>query len=185
MGLPALQIEDLPHYTYDDYVNWEGRWELIHGIPYAMVPAPRKKHQRISHKIAFQLESLLENCPRCDAYLPVDWQIAEDTVVQPDNLVVCDESIEGEKLEETPVLVFEILSPSTGRKDRVLKYRLYREAGVKYFCIVDPETKSADVFTLKSSEYEKTEDFQDGKVIFDLGPCKIAFDFNEIFTDAS
>ncbi|MCK4766584.1 MAG: Uma2 family endonuclease [Candidatus Aminicenantes bacterium] len=181
MGLPALQIEDLPHYTYDDYVNWEGRWELIHGIPYAMAPAPAIRHQEISGEIAVQLHKLLAHCKLCKPLLPVDWQIAEDTIVQPDNLVVCGENIEGKKLTITPVLVFEILSPSTGRKDRVLKYRLYREAGVKYFCIVNPEIKSAEAFTLKSSEYEKTEDFQDGKVTFDLGPCKIAFDFNEIF----
>ncbi|MFC2155473.1 Uma2 family endonuclease [Acidobacteriota bacterium] len=181
MNFAALPLEDLPHYTYDDYAQWEGRWEIIKGIPYAMVPMPKKKHQRISHKIAFQLEGLLEDCLHCDAYLPVDWQISEDTVVQPDNFVVCDESIEGEKLLKTPVLVFEILSPSTGRKDRVIKYQLYREAGVKYYCIVDPETKSVDIFELQGSKYRETENFKEGKIMFDLGPCTIAFDFNEIF----
>lgn len=40
MRVSTLKIEDLPHYTYDDYVTWEGRWELIQGIPYAMTPAP-------------------------------------------------------------------------------------------------------------------------------------------------
>ncbi len=29
---PAIKI--LPHYTYEDYCHWEGRWELIDGIPY-------------------------------------------------------------------------------------------------------------------------------------------------------
>jgi Uma2 family endonuclease len=181
MGLTALRIEDLPHYTYEDYVQWEGKWEVINGIPYAMGPMPAKKHQRVSQKIAFQLERLLADCHRCDAYLPVDWQISGDTVVQPDNLVVCDESIEGDKIIETPVLVFEILSPSTSRKDRILKYRLYQEAGVKYYCIVDPETKSAEVYVLRDQKYDPKETFEQGKMIFDLGPCPIAFDFGEIF----
>lgn len=185
MGLPALQIEDLPHYTYDDYVHWEGRWEVIHGIPYAMVPAPAVNHQHFSARIAGQLYRLLAHCKLCKPLLPVDWQIAEDTIVQPDNLVVCGENIAGKKLTITPVLVFEILSPSTSRKDRVLKYRLYREAGVKYFCIVDPETKSADVFTLQGGEYKEIDEFPEGKIPFDLGPCRIAFDFNEVFTDVS
>lgn len=57
----------------------------------------------------------------------------------------------------------------------------YREAGVKYYCIVNPDSKSAEVFTLRRSEYKKTENFRDGKIIFDLGPCSIAFDFNEVF----
>lgn len=183
MGLAALKIEDLPHYTYDDYVQWEGRWEIINGIPYAMVPMPKKKHQRISNKIAFQLEELLEDCPHCDAYLPVDWQISEDTVVQPDNFVICDEDIEGEKLSGIPALVFEILSPSTNRKDRILKYQLYQEAGVKYYCIVDPESRSVDIFKLQINKYRKTGDCKDGKIMFDLGPCTISFDFNKIFKD--
>jgi Uma2 family endonuclease len=181
MGLAALKTEDLPHYTYEDYAQWEGRWEIIHGIPYAMVPAPAMNHQRISNKIAFQLEALLQDCPKCNAYLPVDWLITEDTVVQPDNIVVCGDYIEEEKLTIPPVLVFEILSPSTTRKDRVIKYMLYQEAGVKYYCIVDPENKSAEVFTLKTEKFEQIKNLQDGKMRFDLGPCTIAFDFATIF----
>ena len=38
-------IKLLPHYTYEDYCNWEGRWELIDGIPFAMSPAPTPRHQ--------------------------------------------------------------------------------------------------------------------------------------------
>ncbi len=181
MGLTALRMEDLPHYTYDDYVQWEGKWEIIKGIAYAMGPMPAKKHQRVSQKIAFQLERLLADCHRCDAYLPVDWQISEDTVVQPDNLVVCDESIEGDKIIETPVLVFEILSSSTACKDRGLKYQLYQDAGVTYYCIVDPETKSVEVYVLKDQKYSQEETSQEGKMTFDLGPCTIDFDFGEIF----
>ncbi len=32
----ALKAEYLPHYTYDDYIQWKGDWELIYGVPYAM-----------------------------------------------------------------------------------------------------------------------------------------------------
>jgi len=46
MGI--LEQGDLPHYTYDDYSQWEGRWELIDGIAYAMTPAPWFSHQRVS-----------------------------------------------------------------------------------------------------------------------------------------
>ncbi len=181
MGFIALRIEDLPHYTYDDYVKWEGRWELIHGIPYAMVPAPAVKHQRLSVKIAHQLETLLTNCGNCRTLMPVDWQIDEHTVVQPDVLVVCGADIEGEKLLIPPVLVFEILSPSTARKDRIIKYQLYEDAGVRYYCLVDPETSSAEVFELKDKNYRKMDTFEKGKVEFDIGECTIRFDFSKVF----
>jgi len=36
-----------PHYTYDEYCQWEGKWELIEGMPFAMSPAPIPAHQVI------------------------------------------------------------------------------------------------------------------------------------------
>ncbi len=182
MRTAAIKVEDLPHYTYNDYVHWEGRWELIRGIPYAMAPTPAVKHQRIGAKIIHYFGELLKECGACEVLLPVDWPITEDTVVQPDVLVVCNEHIGDVKLETTPVLVFEILSPSTSRKDKVLKYQLYEAAGVKYYCIVDPKTDSATVFVLQKEKYDQSDEFKDGKIHFDLGPCQIDVDFRKIFT---
>lgn len=36
-----------PRYTYEGYKRWEGDWELIEGVPYAMAPSPSGKHQRV------------------------------------------------------------------------------------------------------------------------------------------
>ncbi len=41
-----------PHYTYDDYCQWEGRWELIEGMPYAMSPLPVPDHQDVCLKLS-------------------------------------------------------------------------------------------------------------------------------------
>jgi Putative restriction endonuclease len=45
--MPA-SIKILPHYTYQEYKNWEGKWELIDGIPHAMSPAPNTRHQLVA-----------------------------------------------------------------------------------------------------------------------------------------
>jgi len=182
MQSEKLKVEDLPHYTYDDYTKWDGQWEIIMGIPYAMTPAPTKKHQLISLKIAAQLDSLLQNCSSfCTTYQAIDWKITDDTVVQPDVLVVCGDNPDEKILEVPPVLIFEILSPSTGKKDRTLKYRLYQNAGVKYYCIVDPVSLSVDVFLLNGGLYDKKDDLEDGKIVFEIGKCSIPLDFQEIF----
>ena len=47
----SLLIENLPHYTIQEYKKWEGNWELIYGIPYAMSPASVNKHQLLTGKI--------------------------------------------------------------------------------------------------------------------------------------
>ena len=77
MSTPNL--EDLPHYTYDDYVQWESRWELIYGVAHAISPTASITHQFISQHIASQLERALENCVECHALLPVYWKIDEET----------------------------------------------------------------------------------------------------------
>ena len=77
--MSAIKKEYLPNYTYDDYKKWEGNWELIYGVPYAMAPAPMIKHQAISNKIARYLDEALQECETCQALLPIDWKIDDST----------------------------------------------------------------------------------------------------------
>lgn len=176
----TINISNLPHYTFDDYLSWEGKWEIIHGIAYAMVPAPSIAHQRISQKIARYLDEALDDCGPCQALLPVVWKISEDTVVQPDNLVICH-APEGGHLTRSPVLIFEILSKTSARKDQNTKYEIYQREGVKYYVIVDPWDQVAKVFELVSGRYRKLIDVEREQVEFDLGPCEVQLNFGNIW----
>jgi Uma2 family endonuclease len=113
---PAVKI--LPHYTYDEYCKWEGRWELIEGIPYAMSPAPAPRHQWVSSNIKGEIRNAIRTsgCGNCKVYDFIDIKISEDTVLQPDAIVVCKE-INKPFLDFPAALVVEVLSPSTALKD--------------------------------------------------------------------
>ena len=50
----------IEYYTYDDYLHWEGKWELIGGIPMAMPPSPVIKHQAIAAKILNEIMNSIE-----------------------------------------------------------------------------------------------------------------------------
>lgn len=179
MGIPNL--EDLPHYVWEDYRNWEGRWEIIDGVAYAMSPAPSVRHQEISQKIAQQLGNLLVNCKQCRAILPVDWRIADDIVVQPDNSIVCGFS-QKSYLETPPQVIFEILSPSTAKKDKTTKLHLYEKHKVQYYCIIDPDIEIADIYQLTNGKYQILAKGLDPVVTFELDNCKIDFDFSLIWS---
>ena len=179
MSTPHL--EDLPRYTYDDYVHWEGRWELINGVAHAMSPSPSITHQSISQHIASQLERALENCQDCHALLPVDWKIDEETTVQPANLVVRGELEKKAYLSKTPTLIFEILSESTAHKDRTTKFKLYEQEGVQHYVIVDPKESIAKVYRLQDGRYIKVLDASKDNVEFDLGKCSMLFEFAKIW----
>lgn len=174
--------DELPHYLYEDYASWEGDWELIKGIPYAMTPSPTLQHQRISQKIAYQLEKQLTDCPACQAVPAVDWIISDDTVVQPDNLVICHQE-QGDFITQAPVLIFEILSPSTAQKDRVAKFRLYEQEGVHWYCLVDPEHSVAKIYRLEQGKLIKLRDISNESQEFDLIKCRIEFDFSAIWPE--
>jgi len=180
----ALKEEELPYYVYEDYQNWEGDWELIYGLAYAMAPAPMIKHQSISNNIAYELKVALQDCKVCQALLPVDWKIAEDTVVQPDNSVICHEPTHQAYITKAPKIIFEVLSKSTEKKDKGLKYKLYEEAKVSYYCIIDPEVSNAKVYELQDEKYVNICDAKDAVVEFKLDECegKIEFDFSKIWS---
>ncbi|MCA9971314.1 MAG: Uma2 family endonuclease, partial [Anaerolineales bacterium] len=58
-----------------------------------------------------------------------------------------------------PDLVVEVLSPSTGRADQVIKFTAYEQAGVPEYWIANPKTKSVQVFTLSGQEYALVGEF--------------------------
>ena len=110
----------LPYYTLAEWEQWEGNWELIEGLPFAISPTPLTKHQRIALNIAKQFNQQLEKCKGCKVYQSIDWIIKDDTVLQPDVMVVCG-NIE-HRLNFAPELTVEILSQATALKDRNNKF---------------------------------------------------------------
>lgn len=178
MGI--LRIEDLPHYTYDDYKIWKGSWELIDGIPYSMSPSPTDLHQDISGNIHIELKSQLKKCKQCKVSLAVDWIISDDTIVCPDNSVVCN-GTKTKFIETVPKIIFEVLSPSTKKTDRNRKFNLFQEYRVKYYILVEPKGSFAEVYKLENSFYKPKGEFSTEKYIFDLDGCEIEFNFKNIF----
>ncbi len=151
MGLAEKYI---PHYTYQDWLHWEGRWELIEGHPIAMSPMPVPEHQRVAAELITELTLALRKggCKDCKAYDSVDYKIAEDTIFEPDILVICGK-INRSYLDFPPVIIVEILSKSTEERDRGIKYQYYEQEGVKYYLIVDVNKKSLEIYELVKGKY--------------------------------
>lgn len=144
----------IPHYTYDDYIQWEGRWELIEGHPIAMSPLPVPEHQQLSANLIYEFkDELKKKCKDCKVYSPLDYKVTEDTIIQPDILIVCCK-ITKPYLDFSPVVAVEILSPSTMLRDRNTKYLIYEQQGVKYYLIVNGDKKVIEIYQLIDRKYE-------------------------------
>lgn len=176
-------VKILPRYNYEDYCVWEGKWELIDGIPYAISPAPGHKHQHIASNLSFEFETGLRNiaCKNCKVYQPIDYIVDENTILQPDLLIVC-KPITGKVLDFAPDLVVEILSPSTALKDRNTKFDIYESQGILYYLIVDHESKTVEIYRLQDKKYSLITTAMDESYTFDLGEhCKPSFVLNAIW----
>ena len=150
--MPLARAAD-DRFTYDDYLAWpdDERWELLDGEAWDMTPAPNFGHQRIVLRIGYLLEAALRGhrCVPCVA--PVDVVLSDHTVVQPDVFVVCDRSkIRPAGVFGAPDLVVEVLSPSTGLKDRRTKRALYERHGVREYLLVDPDARYAERLHLEA-----------------------------------
>ncbi len=151
MALPRY----IPHYTVEDYRQWEGDWELWSGVPVAMSPSAKKAHQRLCAKLHLLLSSLLASngCTGCEVLFELDWVVSNDTVFRPDLVIVCDDT-PSDFLEKTPVLIAEILSDSTRQRDLLYKSESYYQLGVKYYLTVDPEAASFALWVNGDKGYE-------------------------------
>lgn len=180
MGFVLLK-KDLPNYTYDDYCNWEGRWELIDGIPYAMSPLPTGKHQWISLELATLFNQQLAGCKKCRASIPMDWKIGENTVLQPDMFVACFDFRKLKYITQAPVVVVEVLSPSNRSKDVDVKSKIYASQDVKYFVLIEPKDNTFKIYKLAGSAYKLAKSGRKGKFVFEIETCKAEIDFDALW----
>jgi len=137
-------------YTYEDYVRisekTEKRMELIDGKIYNM-SSPSTVHQLAIATIFSEIkEYIKKNNGDCMPFVaPLDVKIMNDerNVVQPDVFVVCDKSkIERKYIKGAVDLAIEVLSPNTSKRDMTIKRKLYREAGVREYWMVDLESET-------------------------------------------
>ena len=146
-------------YTYADYCRLpdDGRqYEVIYGVLY-MAPAPHPRHQRASGKIFLQLTVLVSAKGLGEVYYaPIDVIFPDGDVSQPDLIFVSQERrhiITNRGVEGPPELVVEVLSPSTRRRDLVLKRRRYASFGVLEYWLADPVNRTIRVLELRGGEY--------------------------------
>jgi len=175
----ALALKYLPRYTVKDYEKWEGDWELIEGVPYALA-SPTFEHQRTVLKIARFLDEQLEyKYPQCAVGIDTDYVINEHTVVRPDVFIVCGK-VEG-KILKTPRVIFEVVSENTSEKDERLKFELYEREGVEYYVIVFPSLKKAKAYRLFDGRYRKIKDVVREALEIKMRECDIVLDFSKIW----
>ncbi len=158
-------------YNYKDYLTWDGpeRWELIDGRPH-LLASPTPEHQQAAIQIGAEFAIYLrgKSCQVFIAPMDLSFQESEETqtVVQPDLFVMCGNFLQHKRVIGVPVLIIEILSPSTTKHDLIRKLNLYQKFGVKEYWILDPIEKNINVYLHDGAKLYWTEqEFKPGDAI--------------------
>jgi len=148
-------------FTYQDYLKLPEepgyQLEILEGV-LVKEPSPTVMHQRVSRRLQRILEDyFLETDPDGEIfYAPLDVTFDDINVVQPDILYISGEQkeiIKEKRIDGSPFLAVEIISPYSVRKDRVRKMNIYQKSGVQHYWIVDPEEKTFECFALRNDAY--------------------------------
>ena len=174
-------------YSYKDIQQWEGNWELIDGVPY-LLASPSYIHQYVVGELHLALAPYFK-ARGCRLILsPFDVQFDTDndeeeaqTVVQPDLFVICNvNQLKKNRVQGAPDLVIEVLSASTGIKDRNQKYYLYETNGVKEYWMVDPSNRTIEVIGLEDGRFQKRAVFGPKDVLTSFLYPDLAISLNSI-----
>jgi Uma2 family endonuclease len=100
---------------------------------------------------------------------PMDVVFDDENSPQPDVFFIKKER---EKIIEyngpvwgAPDLIIEVISEGTAKNDRIFKKALYERCGVSEYWIVDPPSKSIEVYTLDNQRYTLVDFFEiEGKI---------------------
>lgn len=152
--MATTAIQKRQNWTYDDYVTLPDDlniYEVIDGELF-MSPAPTTKHQIVSMNMERKLDNYVK---KQDAgiilHAPIDVLLSPHTIVQPDIIFISkgNMSIITEKnIQGSPDLIIEILSPSTIRRDRIIKMKVYAKYHIKNLWLIDPDNQTLEVFEL-------------------------------------
>jgi Uma2 family endonuclease len=188
--VPALSAASWPDHLLT-LAEWEAlpedasrRYELVEGV-LLVVPRPTPLHQLIMLRLGGEL----------DRQLPDDLTVLPDvevlveagpipTVRAPDLVVVPFARAEQNPPQLTAAdirLAIEIISPGTGRTDRVTKMSEYAEAGIPHYWLVDlPPRLQLTAYTLGSGRYEQ---HAIGTNLIDLDqPAPVHLDLKSLLT---
>ncbi|MCZ2439535.1 MAG: Uma2 family endonuclease [Burkholderiales bacterium] len=158
------------HMSLDDYLAWEnqqpGKNEYFRGEVFAMVGA-RRAHGCVVANLSRHFGNHLAGSP-CRVFSEgMKLQVEGDAVFYPDLMVTCDRGdLATEMIFRAPILVVEVLSPTTQAYDRGVKFAVYRRlSSLREYILIDPETRSVEGFRRNDEGHWVLHDMSAGPLL--------------------
>jgi len=130
--------------------------ERINGVIYLMA-RPNRKHLRIQYNLCKVFNDYFEAQDKdCEAVFEDEIRINKDDKIVPDVLVYCYDCFNEDDKDDLPLIVIEVLSKSTRKKDLTVKMKKYAELGVKEYWVINYKELIMDIYVLENEQYNWT-----------------------------
>jgi Uma2 family endonuclease len=170
MNAPAIKRMNTPEFLAWAETQEGGRYELVRGRIAAMAPE-RSQHVRAKRRAANVLEAAIGRAGLpCEAFVDgLAVAIDDETSYLPDALVNCGEQVAADSLVAPhPVIVVEVLSPSTQGIDKSVKLADYfRVAGLSHYLIIDLGRRHILHYRRQPDQAIMVAIVKDGELVFD------------------
>ena len=179
MGLAKLKTK----ISVEDYLEGEKispvKYEFVYGEVYAMA-GTSDNHNRIVNEIVARLVFHLRDS-RCEPFSgEIKVRVSPSVYYYPDVLVSCEESPENPYFRNEPILIVEVLSPSTQVIDRREKLLFYQQMpSVQEYAVIEQEKMHVEIHRRQpdgrwityyfNQNAEEEVEFQSVELIMTLG----------------
>ena len=158
-------VEDLDALPDDGF-----RYELVDGV-LLVSPSPLLPHQVGQYTLVHALTLAAPDTVRVLG-APLDIRFSTTRQLQPDVVVLPRRPLTP-KVEDLPLLVVEVLSPSTRATDLTLKRHVFEAAGVPSYWLLDPEVPSLTVLELREGAYAEVAAATGDEVLSAMRPFPV------------
>jgi Uma2 family endonuclease len=145
--------------TLEEFLRWDDgtdtRYELIASYPVAMAP-PAEAHRILAVRLVSRIDAALAGRRPCNAQIEpgVVRPDRADSYYVPDIAVTCEPNEPGRQAMVDPILIVEILSPSTERTDRRLKLPAYQiMESVREIMLIDADSHHAELYRRQNDHW--------------------------------
>jgi Uma2 family endonuclease len=170
MDAPALKRMTVPEFLAWAETQESGRYELILGEIVAMAPE-RSEHVRAKQRAFLTLEAAIRRADvPCEAFIEgLAVAIDEETSYEPDALVNCGHPVaDSTMVAPNPVIVVEVLSPSTRHLDKTVKVADYfRIPSLCHYLIIDLARRHVLHYRRQAAALAAVAIVKDGEIALD------------------
>ncbi len=173
-------------FTVDDYMTApeEKRYQLLDG-EMVLAPSPTSRHQRLIRRLSAPLDRFVTEHDLGEVWFaPLDVVLSDHDVAQPDLLFVSSARagiVTEANIQGAPDLVAEVLSPGSTQHDRGYKRTLYGRSGVREYWIVDPESRTVEVYVAGNRGLDHWATYSPGEALTSQVLPGLAIDLESVF----